>query len=73
MKHTPYHIQESVASAQQALRAIYDAYKNPCVTLVENRLGDYQYPSPEPDQVIHVAQECHVMEATQISIDTKYT
>ena len=45
------HLQESVASAQQALRAIYDAYETPCVTLVENRLGDYLYPTQEPDQV----------------------
>lgn len=43
--------QESVALAQQALRAIYDTFETPCVTLVENRLGDYLYPSQEPDQV----------------------
>ena len=45
------HLQESVSSAQQALRVIYDAYETPSVTLVENRLGDYLYPTQEPDQV----------------------
>ena len=51
IRHASHYIQESVTSAQQVLRAIYDTYETPCVTLVENRLGDYKYPSQEPDQV----------------------